>query len=84
MNCCFGHRTLDHPNVLKLLSFKLDDKKAVLVFERLHQNLNQVIMNKDVDLGMEHVLRIAFEVAKGIDYLHSRDPPILQDRKSVV
>ena len=70
--------------MLKLLNFKLDDKKAVLVFERFHQNLNQVIMNKDVDLGIEQALRIAFEVAKGMDYLHSRDPPVLhRDLKSL-
>ncbi|KAI3422756.1 Protein kinase domain-containing protein, partial [Psidium guajava] len=77
-------RRLRHPNVLLLMGAVYSKERPAIVtefmprgslFKTLHKN-NQV-------LDTRHRLRMALDVARGMNYLHHRNPPIVhQDLKS--
>ncbi|KAL9672544.1 hypothetical protein QQ045_028795 [Rhodiola kirilowii] len=73
-------KLIDCEYVLKLLGFASSRKHMVLVYEYMCNGSLQdaLLLKKDVRLRDWNCrFLIALDVARGIEYLHSRDPPIV-------
>jgi len=69
---------LRHPNIVRFLGIyhAPDARVPSLVMERLHCSLNSLLENNSVvPLGTK--LSIINDVALGLRYLHTRNPPII-------
>jgi serine/threonine protein kinase len=77
-------RQLDHPNLIKLHGvIELNGHPAIVLEYAPYGSLADVLHNRDIRLPLELRLRIALDIASGMDYLHSRRPRVLhRDLKS--
>ncbi|XP_065180633.1 uncharacterized protein LOC135811333 [Sycon ciliatum] len=79
-------RSLCHPNIVLFLGAGQDtaDKCPFLVMEYLRRgSLYDNLHNPEVQLEQEDMLRFALDIARGMRYLHSSNPPqIHRDLKS--
>lgn len=75
---------LRHPNVLQLFGCSLTVQAIWIVSELCSLgSLRQVLDDDERDLSLEVRVRIALQVAEGMCYLHTQDPPIIhRDLKS--
>ena len=73
---CQRCKQLDHPNVLRLLGLYYSVPTVpTLIVEKLRETLNFFLgHNKDIDYACK--LSILMDIARGLMYMHSRDPPI--------
>jgi serine/threonine protein kinase len=69
---------LTHPNIIRLYGFHSDGELKFLVMEYIDgQTLEERILRSERHrLSIEEVLPIAEPVAAGLDYAHSRKPPV--------
>ncbi|KAG8915009.1 hypothetical protein FRC00_008778 [Tulasnella sp. 408] len=65
---------LDHPNVLELLGFAIEDGKPCLISPWCDNGTLQEYLQKFPDANRRRLVR---EIAEGLRYLHERTPPIL-------
>ncbi|KAG8906476.1 hypothetical protein FRB99_006791 [Tulasnella sp. 403] len=79
--------TLDHPNILPLLGFHLshDLGEAWLISPYApNGNIADYLEKADPPVSLEKRLEMANDTAKGLEYLHTRTPPVCHgDIKSV-
>ena len=75
---------LRHPNVLQLFGCSLTAQAIWIVSELCSLgSLRQVLDDRERVLSMEVRLNLALQVAEGMTYLHTQDPPIIhRDLKS--
>lgn len=75
---------LRHPNVLQLFGCSLTAQAIWIVSELCSLgSLRQLLDDRDRNLSLELRLSLALQVAEGMAYLHSQDPPIIhRDLKS--
>ena len=75
---------LRHPNVLQLFGCVLTSQAIWIVSELCSLgSLRQVLIDESRDLPLSLRLQIALQVAEGMAYLHTQDPPIIhRDLKS--
>jgi len=67
-------RTLDHPNVLKLLGVMYKDKKLNLVTEFIEGGtLKERLQNTEMPLPWLQKVKMAKDISSGMAYLHSMD-----------
>lgn len=67
-------RSLDHPNVLKLLGVMYKDKKLNLVTEFIEGGtLKDLLQDKSRSLSWLQKVRMAKDISSGMAYLHSMD-----------
>ncbi|CAI2363508.1 unnamed protein product [Moneuplotes crassus] len=74
-----------HQNLIKLIDKKEaicgQDIDVIFIFEYCLSNLGKIIMNRkkkgDRGLPEQFILKILFDITKGISYLHRSDPPII-------
>ncbi|GJP38867.1 hypothetical protein CLOM_g23276 [Closterium sp. NIES-68] len=69
-----------HPNLVKLIGFSTATKERVIVFERismgsLHEHLHGN-SKKPLDLDWKCRVQVALGVARGLNHLHQRVPPL--------
>ncbi|KAG8902975.1 hypothetical protein FRB99_003866, partial [Tulasnella sp. 403] len=71
------HATLDHPNVLPLLGFHLSvELDQAWLISPYAPNGNIYDYLERVNPPVHERLKLANDTAKGLEYLHSREPPI--------
>ncbi len=76
---------LCHPNVVTLYGACLEDGNLMLVMERMGGGSLHKLLNSDAEEGLSLLqrVRLMLHVARGLQYLHSRSPPVLhRDLKS--
>ncbi|CAG9460527.1 unnamed protein product [Pedinophyceae sp. YPF-701] len=80
-----GAMDLRHPNVLSIFGAVLDEDQPLLVMESPEiGSLYDMLRNPQMHTGGEGLLTILKDVACGMTYLHSFDPPVLHnDLKSM-
>lgn len=68
---------LDHPRIVKLLDFFIEDHRGYMAFERVAgENLRELV-RRDGVLSEKKVRDIAIKVCHVLKYLHSQEPPVL-------
>lgn len=75
--CCLMSR-LRHPNIVQFLglSFQRNNRHPILVMERLDTSLDN-LLEHDQDLSLTACYQILLDVAKGLEYLHNLDVPVI-------
>lgn len=70
-----------HPNILQLMGATSDDQLPLLVTELLDCNLRQLLEQRPLNRGQ--IVSLALDVARGLNYIHCNQPPIVhRDVKS--
>ena len=69
---------LEHPNVVRFkgVHYGRDRNDTSLIMERLHCDLADFV-KKNPDTPLCDRLHILYDVSKGLEYLHSRSPPLI-------
>ncbi|XP_038679098.1 serine/threonine-protein kinase PAK 3 isoform X2 [Tripterygium wilfordii] len=77
-------RSLRHPNVLLFMGAVCSEQRLAIVTEFLPRgSLFRTLHKNNQALDMRRRLRMALDVARGMNYLHHRNPPIIhRDLKS--
>ena len=77
-NECRIHSQLNHPNVVGFIgiSYGHDKMDISLIMERLHCDLADFV-KVNPGASLRDRLHILHDVSKGLDYLHSHDPPLI-------
>ncbi|KAL8064275.1 hypothetical protein ABFX02_01G079800 [Erythranthe guttata] len=77
-------RRLRHPNVLLFMGAVCTDEKLAIVTEYLTRgSLFKALHKNNQSLDIRRRLKMAIDVARGMNYLHHRNPPIVhRDLKS--
>ncbi|KAJ4954477.1 hypothetical protein NE237_011260 [Protea cynaroides] len=77
-------RRLRHPNVLLFMGAVYSPERLAIVTEFLPRgSLFKTLQKKNFPLDMRRRLRMSLDVARGMNYLHNRNPPIVhRDLKS--
>ncbi|KAL3833546.1 hypothetical protein ACJIZ3_008282 [Penstemon smallii] len=77
-------RRLRHPNVLLFMGAVCSEEKLAMVTEYLPRgSLFRVLHKNNQSLDIRRRIRMAIDVARGMNYLHHRNPPIVhRDLKS--
>jgi Protein kinase domain/C2 domain len=67
-----------HPNIVKYLGHDFRADEMHLFLELMPNSLRDIMKTmRPQDNNPHHIRRIAQEIAKGLHYLHSMDPPII-------
>eukprot|EP00049_Salpingoeca_infusionum_P011717 m.204765 g.204765 ORF g.204765 m.204765 type:complete len:1187 (-) comp15011_c0_seq7:1474-5034(-) len=77
-------RSIRHKNIVLFYGAGVDEEDCpFLVTEFMHRGALQKILRSDVELSPERLLGFAIDTARGMEFLHTRDPPrIHRDLKS--
>ncbi|XP_072062345.1 uncharacterized protein [Arachis hypogaea] len=77
-------KRLRHPNVLLFMGAVYSQERLAIVTELLPRgSLFKILHRSNQPLDIRRLLRMALDVAKGMNYLHHRNPPIVhRDLKS--
>lgn len=72
-----------HPNIVQFMGATLDDQHPLLVTELLDCNLTQLLKQRQLNREEIPVVSLAVDVARGLNYMHCNQPPIVhRDVKS--
>lgn len=69
--------TLKHPNVVEIIGICISPPSVSLVMELCDGTLFDLLHSSGEQLDWETQLRLAYECALAVDYLHSQSPPVL-------
>ena len=70
--------SLRHPNIVMFLGACTKPPNLAIVLEFcVRGSLWSVLQNQEIPLSWEDRKRIALDAAKGVNYLHSFQPPVL-------
>ncbi|CAN8325648.1 unnamed protein product [Cochlearia groenlandica] len=77
-------KKLRHPNVLLFMGAVCSEEKSAIVMEYLPRgSLFKILHSSNQPLDKKRRLKMALDVARGMNYLHRRNPPIVhRDLKS--
>jgi len=71
-------RRLKHPNIVEMICVVAEDKKPpILITELLDCDLGCYFKERNSELLLEELAAIMLDVAKGLEYLHEQEPPIV-------
>ncbi|KAI5071534.1 hypothetical protein GOP47_0013785 [Adiantum capillus-veneris] len=70
---------LRHPNLVKLIGFCIEDDKRLLVYEFMQRGSleNHLFRKSASPLAWSTRIKIALGAAKGVEFLHSRETPVI-------
>ncbi|KAH7300270.1 hypothetical protein KP509_24G053800 [Ceratopteris richardii] len=70
---------LRHPNLVKLIGFCIEDDKRLLVYEFMQRGSleNHLFRRTSTTLSWDIRIKIALGAAKGVEFLHSRERPVI-------
>eukprot|EP00002_Diphylleia_rotans_P015374 TRINITY_DN2985_c0_g1_i4.p1 TRINITY_DN2985_c0_g1~~TRINITY_DN2985_c0_g1_i4.p1 ORF type:complete len:2280 (+),score=353.77 TRINITY_DN2985_c0_g1_i4:93-6932(+) len=75
---------LRHPNVLLYMGASVNPPNICIVCELMTQNLHDLLQGEEVEIGDVQSKQFMMDIAKGMRYLHTSNPPILhRDLKSL-
>lgn len=85
LNECYAMESLRHPNIVMFLGACTKFPNLGLVLEYCpNKSLWNLLKNKNIILHWEDRRRLAIDIAKGMNYLHSFEIPVLhRDLKSL-
>ena len=71
--------TAEHDHVVQFHGAYYDEEthEPILVMERMHENLGEYLNNNHKSLSLTRQLQICLEIVKGVNFLHSLDPPVI-------
>lgn len=70
-----------HPNLLQFIGATIEDGNPLFVTELLDYDLRHLLDERQ--LNLQEIVYLAFDVARGLNYLHHNQPPIVhRDIKS--
>ena len=71
--------TAKHEHVVQFHGAYYDEEthEPILVMERMHENLGEYLNNNHKRLSLTRQLQICLEIVKGVNFLHSLDPPVI-------
>lgn len=69
--------TLKHPHVVEILGICISPPSVSLVMELCDGTLFDLLHSSDKPIDWELQLRLAYECALAVEYLHSQSPPVL-------
>ena len=67
----------DHPNVVGFRGAYQDEKGLFLVMEKMLHNLQKFLETNKETLSLEQQVRLCVDIATGLEFLHSQDPPLV-------
>ncbi|MBX9691702.1 MAG: serine/threonine protein kinase [Cyanobacteria bacterium] len=70
-------RKLNHPNIVRLLDFFIEDQRAYLVLETASGITLKEYVEQNQPLDEQQVLKLAIQMCDILSYLHRRQPPIV-------
>lgn len=70
-------KALDHPQVVKLLDFFIEDHRAYLVLEHIEGESLRSVVEREGALDEERVRQLAKQMCAILTYLHSQAPPVV-------
>lgn len=70
---------LRHPNIIMLLGVAIDNEKNLYIITELYPkySLQDFIQKNKGKMPLKLKIEILFDIARGLNYLHQLDPPIL-------
>ena len=72
------HCSLRHPNVILCLGYSIsEDKSLCIVTEYINNDLQTILKHESYPLSARNITIITSGLARGMNYLHSRSPPII-------
>eukprot|EP00002_Diphylleia_rotans_P016600 TRINITY_DN322_c0_g2_i1.p1 TRINITY_DN322_c0_g2~~TRINITY_DN322_c0_g2_i1.p1 ORF type:complete len:2542 (+),score=316.64 TRINITY_DN322_c0_g2_i1:99-7724(+) len=75
---------LRHPNIVLYMGATIEPPNLCIVCELLIGNLHELLHNEEVAIPKRQKLQFFLDIAKGMQYLHLSNPPILhRDLKSL-
>ena len=70
-------RDLDHPQIVKLIDYFLEDHRAYLVLEHIDgMSLRKLVQEQGL-LSQEQILSLSMQMCTVLEYLHSLSPPVV-------
>ena len=71
-------RNLDHPQIVKLADYFLEDHRAYLVLEHIDgASLCKLVQEEDGPLSQDQIYNLADQMCTVLDYLHSLEPAVV-------
>lgn len=70
-------QNLDHPQVVKLLDYFIEDHRAYLILEHITGRTLRRIVDEQGPMSNEQVLSLAKQMCTILDYLHSLEPSLV-------
>lgn len=71
-------RRLGHPNILRIFGASLQQPNVAMITELANTgNLKKLLLKTDFDLSWSERLNLLTQCARGMEYLHTRTPPVL-------
>jgi len=70
-------RQLDHPQIVKLVDFFIEDHRAYLVLEHIQGASLQEIVKSRGKLSQDQVCTLSAQMCEILEYLHSVSPPVV-------
>lgn len=72
-----------HPNLVKLVGFSFRDPPAMVLELITCGDMHKLVNKKEIEIDWHLRMKIAVDIAKGMTFLHTCDPPIVHcDLKS--
>jgi len=70
-------KQLEHPRIVKLLDYFVEDYRAYMVLEHLNgKNLHQIVKESG-KVNEKEALSLALQMCEILKYLHSQEPPVV-------
>lgn len=70
-------QNLDHPQVVGLLDYFIEDHRAYLILEHITGRSLRKIVDEQGPMGNEQALSLAKQMCTILEYLHSLEPPLV-------
>jgi serine/threonine protein kinase len=71
-------KSMEHPNIVRLLAYTMTKEYEIPIYELMHWSLDDLLQfHNKTGTKLEHEKQIQFavDIAQGMCYLHSREPP---------